>query len=513
MSIHDSSVNFHNLIRDLAEMYPYDVSEVVLVEIIANALDSKANNIVINYNQQEKILSISDDGQGMDQSQFGKYHDFAASLKTRGDGIGFAGVGAKISFNIAEKVTTETRSSSFEGGSNWYLDTTGKLVWEDLSVKNISEKGTRVEVHFNKGSSVVYSSTDDIVKLLYKHYLPLFETNFLNLYSKLGYYDNNLTFSVNKTPVSKVNLTRQFELNQVEEIIPEVNKQKKGFGIIGLAMNEYPLGDYVSGLLVCTHGKVIKSELFNQFPGEYGARIFGLVEVPTLINYLTANKTDFIRKRSDIKKFEQLYSSIREPFKAWLKKLGVYQAEEIANNDVRILEKEIKKIIEKIPEFSDFFGFRNPKKVLSPNIIGSIDANQTNGSDPSYPIGVGSGSKLNKPIIDVGTDGRSAYEQSDEQNKIKTDPISRIGNRGPKIQLMKRGDKQEVAWVEGNTIVINIAHPGYTKISSNKIAKTLFYIVAIAEAIQKHIISSSDVTSTNTDLSLIDRVVTAWGNV
>jgi len=41
MSIHESSVNFQNLIRDLAEIYPFDVDEVVLVELIANSLDAK----------------------------------------------------------------------------------------------------------------------------------------------------------------------------------------------------------------------------------------------------------------------------------------------------------------------------------------------------------------------------------------------------------------------------------------------------------------------------------------
>jgi len=493
-------------------MYPFDVSEVVLIEIIANALDSKAVNISINYNSQDKILTVTDDGLGMDQSQFGKYHDFAASLKTRGDGIGFAGVGAKISFNIADKVLTETRSSTFEGGSNWYLQADGKLVWEDLVVSDFSGHGTQVQVHFNRKSTVVYSTTDDVIKLLYKHYLPLFESKFLRLYSQLGYYDEKLTFLVNNKPVSKVILTKDFGLTRVEEIIPEVQRKRMGFGVIGLAKNEYPLGDYISGVLVSTHGKVIKAEMFGQFPGDYGRKVFGLVEVPTLINYLTANKTDFTRQRSEIKKFESLYGSIRELFKAWLKKLGVFQAEELANNDVRSLEKEIKKIIDDVPELSEFFGFRNPKQVLSPKLTGLIDANQVSGADPSFPTGDGPSNKKNKSIVDMGTGEGTAFDTSGGQKLTKADPISRVGNRGPKIQLIKRTDRQEVAWVEGNTIVINISHPGYMKISSNNTAKKLFFIVAVAGAIQKHISSASIASSTVVDLSLLDRIVTAWGS-
>ena len=37
MAVHESSVNFQNLIRDLAEMYPFDISEVVVVELLIPA--------------------------------------------------------------------------------------------------------------------------------------------------------------------------------------------------------------------------------------------------------------------------------------------------------------------------------------------------------------------------------------------------------------------------------------------------------------------------------------------
>lgn len=42
MGAHETTVNFENLIRDLADMYPFDVGTVVLVELVANSLDSKA---------------------------------------------------------------------------------------------------------------------------------------------------------------------------------------------------------------------------------------------------------------------------------------------------------------------------------------------------------------------------------------------------------------------------------------------------------------------------------------
>ena len=46
MTKHESGINFRNLIRDLADMYPQDVEEVVIIELVANALDAGADRIL-----------------------------------------------------------------------------------------------------------------------------------------------------------------------------------------------------------------------------------------------------------------------------------------------------------------------------------------------------------------------------------------------------------------------------------------------------------------------------------
>jgi len=65
MSRHESSVNFENLIRDLADMYPFDVGTVVLVELVANALDSKATKVSIDFDPHTEALVVADNGTGM----------------------------------------------------------------------------------------------------------------------------------------------------------------------------------------------------------------------------------------------------------------------------------------------------------------------------------------------------------------------------------------------------------------------------------------------------------------
>ena len=72
-NVHQSSVNFKNLIRDLAEMYSQEISEVIIIELIANALDAKATLIKVNYDEKKKILSIEDNGEGMEEKQFATF--------------------------------------------------------------------------------------------------------------------------------------------------------------------------------------------------------------------------------------------------------------------------------------------------------------------------------------------------------------------------------------------------------------------------------------------------------
>ena len=176
MASHESGVNFANLITDLADMYPQDVPEVVVVELVANSLDAKATLISIDYDPSSNVLVVTDNGNGMTWSQFDQYHDFAAGFKTRCTRIGFAGVGAKISFNVADRVITETHSQEFSGGSDWHWQSRKKLVWQDIPVTSLNTTGTRVAVHFRLSTNAPYATQDDLIALLRRNYYPLLDT-------------------------------------------------------------------------------------------------------------------------------------------------------------------------------------------------------------------------------------------------------------------------------------------------------------------------------------------------
>lgn len=506
MGTHESSVNYQNLIRDLAEMYPFDVAEVVFVELVANCLDAGATRISVEFNPRDRVLIVTDNGKGMDVSEFEQYHDFAAGLKTRGTGIGFAGVGAKVSFNIADKVVTETRSKGFSGGSNWYLQSAKKLIWEDMQPRHLRGTGTRVAVTFRHGATVSYSSAKDLVELLQRHYLALLDTEFLRLYDQMHVYSSSLRFEVNGEVLEPSNVATDLALSEVRKFFPTKGSKKVGYGVVGLAASEYPLGPDYCGLLLCTRGKVIKPDLFNQFPGALGPRIIGLVEVPYFVNFLTTAKTDFMR-RFKPREFEKLYGPIREEFKTWLGKLGIQPAEIAGTDEAARLERELKKVLDDVPELAEFFGFRTRTPVLAASDAGDVPAATHEGIDVTFPVGEGSAGQGPGPV-DAGDEPGEALVEDRESGAKPAKPISRTARRGPKIAFVEAPDRVDLAWVDGNNVVINSGHPSYSRKTRDRSAeRRLHNLFAIGSAIQRFLASGDDAT----DLMFVDKMMAAWG--
>ena len=504
MAIHESGVNFQNLIRDLADMYPFDITEVVIVELIANSLDAKANRIFINFDPRKKVLVIEDNGTGMSHSQFDEYHDFAAGLKIRGTGIGFAGLGAKVSFNIADRVITETRSKNLSRGSNWFLQSNRKLLWEDIEPEHMRKQGTRVEVQFRSDARCPYETTTDLIKVLHRHYLPILDVKFLELYESMNLYPEDIRFVVNDRVIEPKRVIEEYSLDKVKEIFPMRRNKRYGYGIFGLSKSDYPVAPDVCGVLLCTYGKVVRIDLFNQFPGGFGPRIFGMVEIPEFVNYLTTSKTDFVRK-GKYKEFEKLYDPVRQDFKEWLGSIGVESTEIMDNNEAADLEREIKMLSDAIPEIGAFFGFWSKKEVFKKDEKGTIPSSTKEGIEITYPLGKGKGIEGQGP--DDAGDAPGEVTSKDENGDGRALPISRKAKHGPKIAFVDAPDRIDMAWVEGNNIVINSGHSSYNKCRLNVKVRRLHSLFAVAIAIQRFLGGESE----KPDLLFIDRMMMAWG--
>src|SRR5204862_2193118 len=134
-----------HLLDDLRDAYPGSLEETILTEIVANSLDSGARRIRLWTEPAQATLTVADDGSGMQRRELSRYHDIAASTKTRGQGIGFAGVGIKLGLLLCEEVLTESRRGKSHIATRWHLASKHKAPWKWVPPAGlVAERGTAV---------------------------------------------------------------------------------------------------------------------------------------------------------------------------------------------------------------------------------------------------------------------------------------------------------------------------------------------------------------------------------
>ena len=131
----ETRVDLLHLLEDLRDAYPGALEETILTEIIANSLDSGARVVRLMTDPAARTITVLDDGAGMQRRELARYHDIAASTKTRGEGIGFAGVGIKLGLLICEEVLTETRRGTTHIATRWHLASRNKAPWKWASAR------------------------------------------------------------------------------------------------------------------------------------------------------------------------------------------------------------------------------------------------------------------------------------------------------------------------------------------------------------------------------------------
>src|SRR3989449_2267167 len=141
----ETRVDLLHLLEDLRDAYPGTLEETILTEIVANSLDSGATAIGITAEPAHATLTVVDDGTGMRRRELARYHDIAASTKSRGEGIGFAGVGIKLGLLVCEEVLTETRRGKTHVATRWHLASRHRAPWKWVPPSGlVGERGTAV---------------------------------------------------------------------------------------------------------------------------------------------------------------------------------------------------------------------------------------------------------------------------------------------------------------------------------------------------------------------------------
>ncbi len=148
---HDMQFDNLHTLENFLDIYN-DSGEMVVTEAIANSLDVNATKIDIelkNNSDGKHIISFQDNGPGMDDDTFADYHVGSRSTKSKGNGIGFAGIGAKIYLAAWSKtqIITETCSGKNVLASMMYRDGR-KIKWKQIQPSH-KEKGTLYQVILN----------------------------------------------------------------------------------------------------------------------------------------------------------------------------------------------------------------------------------------------------------------------------------------------------------------------------------------------------------------------------
>ncbi|HLD20925.1 MAG TPA: ATP-binding protein [Patescibacteria group bacterium] len=328
----ETRVNLKHLLEDLRDAYASPVEEVIVTELVANALDSGATQIRLEAHPSVKTFRCIDNGTGMNRAALRSYHNIAASTKERGEGIGFAGVGAKLSLLVAETVVTETRGKhGAQGAAEWFLKNAFRAPWKFIAFSGLIEsgKGTAVTIVLK---DVVSPLLDErfLIQTIQRHFYPLISHQEAMEKALRNVYKKPISIQVNNRSVR----TEDLEGKTQSFVVHRASSRKViGAGFIQKAAMDENFWSRLfgrdtvrptdNGLRISTYGKVIRGGWeWLGIPVKHPDLLSGVVEVPGLSEILTTNKSDFLSTPGALKKYYEIRKDVQRAVMVILQELG-----------------------------------------------------------------------------------------------------------------------------------------------------------------------------------------------
>lgn len=438
--------DWKKLIKDFRDQFPYDSLTALIVETFANALDAKATRVGIELDGD--TFRIMDNGKGMTRYSFGEYHNIASLTKRRGEGIGFAGVGAKVFLDRAEFVVTETRSRDFSGASRWAFRQES-LEWEPIQLPN------KLSYHFGTCVEVKLKLDEDISKLK-KEFVERVIREYYNAVLS-GYYclekatANGKEVKPWQLPREKVEGRKDFDFKYGRHRI-------RGFFIKSTDV----VPEEFQGPFIVVYGKTVMQWWFRQYPLK-SETIHSLILADHLIEILRTSKSDFERTSMLWKTFQ---GKIGQLLSGWLEEIGCkpkLPPPSDLDGMTRELENSVNKIL-KLPELADL------ANTIFQNITRKITAIH---SEEGKQLGTeveGSQKTTGTLGATLGGEGVATLGNSEGKGVAEDEngltPIERVRRRirgGIKIGYDERPEDPLEGWIDPGkqTIIINRAHPAW----------------------------------------------------
>ena len=487
----ETRVDLLHILEDLRDAYPGSIEETILTEIIANALDSGATQIAFGSDPASGTLTTIDNGSGMRRKELARYHDIAASTKTRGQGIGFAGVGIKLGLLVCEEVLTETRRGKSHVATSWHLGSRYRAPWKWVPPLGlVAERGTGVRLKVHNALSPLLDP-GFLEASMRRHYQPLLDPSFDEFLA--AHYPAGVVIHVNGRRLEKQRWTAP--LHGVLEIRLSRKRKASAFGY--LTREAIPVPEEQRGLAISTYGKVIRRGwdwlgLTPSAPELVG----GLIEVPELAACLTLNKGDFIRTGARGAVYLAFRKAIQEAVSKQLAAWGDAResAEDQRPREVRPLERDLAHVLEELAE--EF------------PLLASLVEHRA-GGQKKLPLGASA--RITEPRAFVTASVMEQAESYDEAETKEPSPEERAdgqpadagpahpaaaqdhglilpgrgGARRPAhygldIQFEDRPGDMELGRLLESTVWVNRSHPAYLRALASR---TIGYHIALAVAL------------------------------
>jgi len=445
----------------------------------------------------------------MSEKDFEEYHDIAATTKIRGKGIGFAGVGVKLSLLLSDKVITETKNKSNHKSTTWRLDDSQRAPWQLVAPGNLVKSSTGTAVTFllpNKDSDLLKSSF--VANVIQTHFYPLLHPDFMEKILKY-IYKQGVEFTINQVPVR---LPEHEDAQPSNVFLVQLGKKASPVGVGFLTKNKQELPEEERGIAISTYGKVIKRgwDWIGVTPRN-PARLTGIVELPQLSEILTLNKADFLKDVNSLQKYYRYRKAIQEAIEPILRELGeVSTQREQIERDLRPLQKQIEEIIVNLlPEFPELNPLLGRRGRGTP-ITGIIpDPNAPNIGQIVQGVDTMTGTRGGQTTgegIEVapGDLPGERIEPSLDPTEAGTKHEGHRKRPGLMLGFDDDPDRPELGWLTDSTIWINKAHSAYTKASDSQSEN---YHIALSVAW----VLSSFLDTEKSPLAFLNRFLGAWG--
>jgi len=270
-------------------MYHFKDEEVLVCEAFANAQDvflednikNPTIEITLDKTSSGGYINFHNNGTPMTKEQFKKYHIIASSVKAKGGGIGFAGVGAKVF--LASKVGGEIFTISGDGKSNFMASRMLRTV-DDVGMEEIDDLSKIFGYDIKHKYGTTYR-----VKLNENGY-RYFKERLLDI---IQFWWN---FALLKKQFTVIANGKKVEPYDPKEQFPKqfTWKGKKINCFCWVSRNEIP--EQRRHIVYSVHGKRILNETISQpiqLKEGVWNRVFCLVDVSHLAKHIRTDKESF----------------------------------------------------------------------------------------------------------------------------------------------------------------------------------------------------------------------------